>query len=171
MWQKALKTTKIIRPRVKPLFTDKETELGYTFLAESKINKGDTLVRNGKIIVQKPQLLLPYQVPLFEDFDFDSGMGFSEDSVVNFFLVRGIHFPSYKYKSEVATLEIFEGGLTKALNKYQKKLQKEEDVHTGLVVGDEESWQFSVLILVADVISKGTGEDIKKMMDDLWKGK
>lgn len=166
LWKKAIKTTEIIRPRVKPLFSDKATEVNYIFLAESKINAGDTVVRKGEVTVQKPELIMPHQLPIFENFDFDKNMGISDDTVVNFFLVRGVTFPTFKYKSNVSTLDIFEGGLDNARAKYGQELQRKEDVHTGLVIGDEECWQFCILILLADIISKGTSSDIKKLLDD-----
>lgn len=171
LWQKALKTTKIIRPRVKPLFVDKATVVPYVFLAESEVNRGDSVVRKGEIVIQKPQVVLPYQLPLFEDFDFEKEIGFSSDTVVNFLLVRGVNFPSFKYKSKVDGMEIFNGPLNQALEKYTNDLARREDVHTGLVTGEADCWQFSVLILIADVISKGTSSDIRRLIDDLLKDK
>ena len=40
-----------------------------------------------------------------------------------------------------------------------------EDVRTGLVCGPEESWQFSILILVAHQISRQADGDIRKLID------
>src|SRR3989338_4549787 len=95
-WEKALKKTEIVRPRVKPLHTFEDTELPYIFISKSLVNQGDTVVRKGKVMANRPTLILPHQIPQLFGFDFEKEMGISEDTVVNFFLLRGIHFPSLK---------------------------------------------------------------------------
>ena len=51
LWQKAIHETRVIRPRLKSLSINSATELPYIFLAESLVNRGDTVVRKGKISV------------------------------------------------------------------------------------------------------------------------
>ncbi len=58
-WEKALKKTKIIRPRAQELQTFSDTNLPYVFLAEALVNRGDTIVRQGEIKVEKPAIILP----------------------------------------------------------------------------------------------------------------
>ncbi len=54
-WEKALKYTEIIRPRVEPLNTFRTTHLPYIFLTESSVNVGDSVVRKGEVLVEKRQ--------------------------------------------------------------------------------------------------------------------
>ena len=68
-WEKALKNTEIIRPRVKPLNTFKITHLPYIFLAESSVNVGDCVVRMGEALVEKPAIMLPPDSPQLDGFD------------------------------------------------------------------------------------------------------
>ena len=70
-WEKALKKTEIIRSRVQALSTFEATELPYIFLAESSVNIGDSVVRKGKILVEKPNIIMPENLPFLEGFDFD----------------------------------------------------------------------------------------------------
>ncbi|MEK6732717.1 MAG: hypothetical protein AABY55_03740, partial [Candidatus Omnitrophota bacterium] len=70
-WEKALKHTKIIRPRPKALLTFETTEVPYVLLSESSVNLGDTVVRKGQILVEKPAIILPSNLPHFEGFDFE----------------------------------------------------------------------------------------------------
>jgi hypothetical protein len=51
-WEKALKTTQIIRARAQSLETYSATQLPYIFLAESAVNSGDTVVRRGEVMVE-----------------------------------------------------------------------------------------------------------------------
>ncbi len=165
VWEKALKYTEFIRPPVKPLDTFKTTHLPYVFLAESSVNEGDCVVRRGEVLVEKPSIILPPDLPQLEGFDFKDVSRQQQDMIINFFLVRGIGFPSLKYNNKTYSLDIFEGRLSKAIEKYTHELQKEENVTSGLVIGPEDCWQFSVLIFVGMQILRSTDNDIKNLMN------
>ena len=165
VWEKALKYTEIIRPRVEPLNTFRTTHLPYVFLAESSVNVGDSVVRKGEVLVEKPSIILPPDSPQLEGFDFKDVSKYQEDMVINFFLVRGIRLPSLKYNNKTYLLDIFEGRLSKAIEKYSRELQREENVTSSLIIGPEDCWQFSILIFVCMQIVRSTDNDIKELMD------
>ena len=164
-WERALKYTEIIRPRVKPLDTFKTTHLPYIFLAESSVNLGDCVVRKGEVLVEKPSIMLPPDSPQLEGFDFKDVLRFQQDMIINFLLVRGIGFPSLKYNNKTYSLDIFEGRLSQAIEKYTHELQKEENVTSGLIIGPGDCWQFSVLIFVCMQILRSADNDIKGLMN------
>jgi hypothetical protein len=97
-------------------------------------------------------------------------MPFSDDSVLNFLLVRGVRFPSLRYRHEFSSLDVREGSLQEGIKFYNEQLQKAEDVHTGLVVGPEDAWQFSVLILVGSAVIRQSEGDLRRLIDE-WKKK
>ncbi len=164
-WERALKYTEIIRPRVQPLDTFKTTHLPYIFLAESSVNIGDCVVRKGEVLVEKPSLFLPPGAPQLDGFDFRDASRQQEEMITNFFLVRGIAFPSLKYNNKTYSLDIFEGRLSRAIEKYTQELQKEENVTSGLIIGPEDCWQFSVLIFICTQIVRSADNDIKSFMN------
>ncbi len=164
-WEKALKYTEIIRPRVEPLNTFKTTHLPYIFLTESSVNVGDSVVRKGEVLVEKPSIILPPDSPQLEGFDFKDVSKYQQDTIINFLLVRGIRLPSLKYNNKTYLLDIFEGRLSKAIKKYSRELQKEENVTSSLIIGPEDCWQFSILIFVCMQIVRSTDNDIKELMD------
>lgn len=165
LWQKALKKTEIIRTRVQALKTYQETRVPYIFLSESSINDGDTLVRKGEIVVEKPALVLPPNIPQFSGFDFKE-QEIQEDSVINFLLVRGIALPSLKYNNQTASLDIYENSLAKAIKHYEQMLQSKENVQAGLIAGPEDCWQFSLLIFICSQIVKNADHDIKHLINE-----
>ncbi len=164
-WEKALKTTEVIRPRIHPLMTFEATQLPYIFLAESAINRGDTVVRKGEIRVEKPSIILPSNLPQFEGFDFEKESTLEQDFLTTFFLVRGIRFPSLKYNNRTESLDIHEGKLQQAIDFYSRELQKKEDVATGLVIGPEDCWQYSVLIFICGQVIRQADGDIKRLLE------
>ena len=166
-WNKALKHTEIIRARIKALQTVGDTSVPYVLLSESSINVGDTVVRTGEVVVCKPALIVPPNNPQFDGFDFENeDKNFDQNSLMNFLIVRGVSIPSLQYNNQTASLDVYEGKLSKAIKYYEQKLQQKEDVRTGLFVGPEDCWQFSLLIFICMQIARNAETDIKKLLDD-----
>jgi hypothetical protein len=168
-WDKAVKNTEIIRARVKALLTFQDTLVPYVILSESNINLGDTIVRQGEVVVAKPSIILPPNIPQLEGFKIEEDYGGRESDLINFLLVRGVALPSMKYQNNTYSLNVYEGNLSKAIQHYQSELQSKENITTGLLTGPDECWQFSLLIFICAQISKNAGIDIRKIIDQYKK--
>jgi hypothetical protein len=168
LWDKALKQTEILRTRAADLATFETTALPYIFLAESGVNVGDTVVRKGKVLVERPSLILPS--PHFEGFEFEHDLKLSEDAVLNFLLVRGVKFPSLRYHHELSELSVREGSLQAAIDHFTDQIKRTEDIQTGLVIGPEDVWQLSVLILVGSLVIRSAEGDLRRLLD-AWRKK
>ena len=59
LWQKAVRNTQVVKTRLSRLSAFSKTSIPYIFLAESEVNIGNTVVRKGKIGVDKPMIFLP----------------------------------------------------------------------------------------------------------------
>jgi hypothetical protein len=169
LWEKALKSTEIIRSRVQALMSLSDTHVPYIFLAESSVNLGDTVVRKGEVVVRKPSIIVPPNNPSLKGFDLSEGQAFQENMFMNFLLVRGVSIPSYHYDNRTSAMEVFDGKLSLAIEHYNNLLQREENTRTGLVVGAEESWQFSLLIFICAQVAKNVDQDIRKLLDEYHK--
>ena len=164
-WEKALRKTEIVRPRVQLLHTSEATHLPYVFLAESSVNSGDTVVRKGEVIVEKPSIIMPYGLPIFDGFEFEEG-SFNPDFLTSFLLVRGITFPSFRYNNKTDSLDVHEGRLSEAVRHHLSLLARSEDVNTGLIAGPEDTWQFSVLIFICSQVARQAEGDLKSLFED-----
>lgn len=163
-WEKALKNTAVVRPRAAPLETFGSTALPYILLSESAVNPGDTVTRKGEVRLDRPSIILPSHSAQFQGFDPDDAQ-LDWDLVTGFLLVRGISFPSLKYQNKTDSLEVFEGELSKAVQKFSEDLARREDVATSLVVGPEDTWPFSLLICVAGQAARAAQGDVRKILD------
>jgi len=163
-WQKALRETEVIRSRVQALLTFADTQVPYILLSESRVNEGDTVIRKGGVLVQKPSIILPPNIPQLEGFDFEPTD--SPDEVMRFLFLRGIMLPSLLYNNKTNFLDIHEGKLSGAIEYYKELLQGQEDVHTGLIVGPEDCWQFSLLIFICGQVAKNADHDIQKLLEE-----
>ena len=164
-WEKALSQTEVARFRVSYLSTFEATTIPYIFLAESTLNLGDTIVRRGRILVHKPAIILPEDMPQFEGFEFEKDYKVNADMVRMFLLVRGVSFPSLKYEHEISKLDVYEGALEKAKLYFKQELERTEDVQTGLIIGVEDIWQFSLLIYVGLLIGKSLPSDLRRLWE------
>ena len=170
LWEKALKRTEILRMRLQDLATFETTLVPYVFLAESSLNQGDTVVRKGQVLVERPSIVLPNFSPQFEGFEFDAALHLSEDALSTFLLMRGVQFPSLKYRHQLSSLDVVEDSLQKAAGRMSAQLTMLEDIKTGLVIGPEDAWQFSVLILVGALVVRSAQGDLRRILDN-WKKK
>ena len=168
-WDKAQEKTEVVRGRVKGLSTFVSTAVPYIFLAESSVNEGHTVARKGKVIVEKPLIVLPEDMPQFEGFDFREDMEIGGDSVQMLFLMRGIRFPSLKYNNSVECLDLEETSLAKGVEKHKRQLEREENVSTALIIGPEECWQFSILFYLASLVGRSTRTDIINLLNRMHK--
>ena len=169
-WEKALKNTEIIRSRVQALMTFKDTSVPYILLSASNVNIGDTVVRKGEVVVERPSLILPPHMPRLDGFDLQEEQ-FAENYLINFLLVRGIQLPSLRYNNTTNSLEIFEGELGRAVVYYQDQLQRMENVNAGLISGPEDVWQFSILIYCCAQVAKNAEADIRRLLEQYRKKK
>ena len=165
-WEKALRETRIIRSRVTGLQTFGETHVPYILLSPSTINEGDTVVRTGEVIVHRPSLILPPNIPQLEGFSLEEDSSFQEETMLNFLMVRGITLPSMKYDNKVSSLNVFEGKIDDAIGVYGNRLQREENTSAGLICGPDDSWQLSLLIFICSQIARNSSTDIRRLLDE-----
>lgn len=168
-WEKALRNTEIIRARVQALMTLSATRVPYILLSESSINEGDTLVRKGGVMVERPALIVPPNNPQFNGFEFDAEENFNQNAFINFLIVRGVTIPSLRYDNTTSSLDVHEEKLSDAIKHYKELLQREENVETGLIVGPEDCWQFSLLIFICTQIARNADQDIRKLLEEYHK--
>jgi hypothetical protein len=165
-WNKALRNTEIVRPRVQGLKTHEDTQVPYILLSESTVNVGDTVVRKGEVQVNRPSLFIPPDNPMFHGFGFEKDNATEENFFVNFLLVRGVRLPSFHYDNQTQSLDVLEGNLSNAIKHYREELQKEENISTGLIVASEDCWPFSLLIFVCSQVARNADVDLRKLMND-----
>ena len=165
LWDKARKHTEVLRMRLPELPTFEAADVPYVFLAESSVNRGDTVVRKGNVTIERPAIVLPNFSPQFEGFEFDTNPEINADAVATLLLVRGIHFPSLRYHHQVGSLDVVDGALQKAIDNAQDQLRRAEDTKTGLVIGSEDAWQFSILLLVGAMVVRQAEGDLRRILE------
>ncbi len=165
MWQKAVQGTEVHRARLDYLHTFRPTDLEYIMLSKSDISDSDTVVRKGMIQVMQPVIIVPPDYPIFEGFDFKDDIGLEADSIRAFLYMRGVRLPSLKYYNQTYTLDVMELPLLDAIARTKNDLERREDTRTGLIVGPNDVWQFSLLIYVASMVDRSFENDLRRLKE------
>lgn len=164
-WQEALKKTKIVRSRIKKLETFKKTIVPYILVNKSLVNKGTTVVREGKVVVSPVYIHLPYSKFELNNFNFKETTNYSDEIIKSFLLIRGVNLPSMRYDNTDLKLEVVDKPLEQVVKEYQEIFQRKEDTETGLVISIPDIWQFSLIIYLASIIVKSAENDIKNFLE------
>jgi len=169
LWNEALKKTEIVLLPIKRLITFGNTQLDYIFLAPSLVNEGDTVVRTGKLDIGRPAIIVPKDAPTFTGFSSEEGSTISDQALQSFFLVRGMSFPSLQYTNEICAVDICEGSVSRASKLYYDRVRRNELISTGIVIGADSSWQFSVLLMGCSLIDTHVENDFKTILERIRK--
>jgi len=166
IWQNVLGSTEILRMYMPRLGVASASDLPYIFLAESDVNRGDTVVRKGVVKVDKPVIYLTDGSPQFYGFKFEDELKVNPETLKTFLIMRGVQLPSFKY-TQSSSLEVYEGSLQDAIDEYSDLLARKENTDTGLIKGLSGYWQFSVLAYVTNIVAKSAPDNIRGIIKRL----
>jgi hypothetical protein len=126
------------------------------------MNVGDTVVRKGIVKVDKPQLLLLNNPTEFEGFEY--GDDSNEDDAF-MALARMASFPPGKYSNIGNKMDVFNGSLEKAIDHYERELDKAGDLNTGLCAGPVDIWALSLFVYVGKMVAGSASSDLDDMIN------
>lgn len=157
----AMEQTKIHRARKSSLYTFGTTRLPYLFSAKSAVNTGETVVRSGEIVTDKPALILPETAPTFSGFPADEG----EMRRMSVMFGRMFRFPVLRYHNSAESMEVVTGEMERIVEAQLDKLDKEGNSRTAVISGLEDCWYISLIIYAGEMMQKSAPDNLKEMME------
>lgn len=155
--------TEVMREYQRMLYTFSDMELPYIFAAEHKF-RDRTVVRKGIILFQKPHIILPgyYSGPEFlEGFEY----GIPPDAS---YIFRAMGLPySHVTNKPMAKEEIEYGSLRDVLDRFDKRLKREDDDETGLIKGLVNGADVSLMRYSLGLVIKSAPENVKEFFEHL----
>lgn len=162
-FDEALKSTKILRMRLKALEQKKNTICPYTIVMPSRFDAKDALIKKGNIIVEKPVIILPENLAEFIGFELEE-FGIRNDMLNSALLLRGIRLPSLRYKNLQYKIDVVNKNYKEHAEDIAETLKLKEDVEEGVVITkNPELWQLSLLIYTAGLFIKNIPNDLKNL--------
>ena len=152
----AQKRTQVIRARRNALFTFGVTRMPYIFLGDSVVNEGDVVLRRGEVTVAPPRIIAPRDGAEFEGFE----LGDEGEMAIPVLINRWVKFPPAKYQNSGGAMEVVDGPLEGAVERELNRLDQKSDSRTGILHGPAETWGFSVLGYVGQMIVRSAPSNI-----------
>ncbi|MFC1593097.1 hypothetical protein ACFL4C_03690 [Candidatus Omnitrophota bacterium] len=133
------------------------TEPAYTELVESVT---ETVVREGRVIAERPRIVTPYYLSQFE--------GFSSKARRYFEILLRTHGPHasglfYTYKNEPKELTIVSDSLLSVVDKLNTKIDKRGDPLVSIIKGEDDLWDVSLLKFIFEMTRKSLQQNVRQL--------
>jgi hypothetical protein len=163
--QEAVKRTEILRPPRRSLATFGTTNIYYYLLTEpaySELVEGssETVIREGRVIAERPRIVTPYYLSQIE--------GFSSDARKYFEILiktHGANAPGlfYSYKNEPEELTIVSNNLRAVVDKLNLDIDKSGNPLTSIIKGLDELWDVSLLKFIYELTRSSLPDNLLQL--------
>jgi len=161
----AVKHTEILRLPKQSLATFGSTNVYYYLVTEPAYselveNVTETVIREGRVIAEKPRIVTPYYLSRVE--------GFSPDAKRYFEMLlktQGSHVPGlfYTYKNEPKELNIVSDNLLSVVNKLNAEIDRRGDPLTSIIKGQDELWDVSLIKFIYELTRSSVQNNLSQM--------
>lgn len=160
--ENAARHTEILRHPRQHLATFGVTNIYYYLLTEptySEITKNpdETVIREGRVIAERPKIVTPYYLTHLE--------GFSYDARRYFETLLSMHGPNapgifYTYKNEPKGLSIVSDNWLSVVNKLNADIDKKGDPLMSIIKGQDDLWDVSLLKFIYEISTRSAPDNI-----------
>ncbi len=160
-----VKNTEVLRPPKQHLSTFGTTNVYYYLVTEPAYSEithetAETVVREGRVVAQKPRIVTPYYLSHLE--------GFSPDAKRYFEALIREHGPNapgliYTYKNEPRELNIVSDSLPSVVDKLNERIDKRGDDLAAIIKGVDELWDVSILKFIYEITRSSVRNNLMQM--------
>ena len=161
----AVKHTEILRLPKRSLSTFGVTNLYYYLVTEpvySELVKdiSETVIREGRVIAERPRIVTPYYLSRLEGFSADAKRYF--DMLIR---THGRNVPGlfYSYKNEPKELNIVSDNLLSVVNKLNAEIDKGGDPLVSIIKGEDELWDVSLMKFIYEMTRSSLPDNLSQM--------
>jgi len=156
----AVINTQIIRAPKQSLATFGVTNIYYYLVAEAAynelINGNETVIREGRVIAERPRIVTPYYLSRVE--------GFSAEARKYFEMLMERYDPHspglyYAYRNEPKELNIVSDSLSAVVAKLNEEIDRKGDPLVSIIKGEDLLWDVSILKFIYDLTERSVREN------------
>jgi len=161
----AVSSTEILRLPRQSLATFGTTNIYYYLVTEPSYselvnNITETVVREGRVITERPRIVTPYYLSRLE--------GFSQDARKYFEMLiktHGPHAPGlfYTYRNEPKEMSIVADNLPSVVSKINAEIDKRGDPLASIIKGQDELWDVSLMKFIYEMTKSSLQDNILQM--------
>jgi hypothetical protein len=163
--KEAVRQTEILRPPKRSLATFGTTNIYYYLVTEpaySELVKSsrETVIREGKVIAEKPRIVTPYYLSHLEGFSPDAKKYL--DALIKTY---GSHAPGlfYSYKNEPKELSIISDNLQAVVDKLNLDIDRSGNPLTSIIKGLDELWDVSLLKFIYELTRSSLPDNLLQL--------
>jgi hypothetical protein len=163
--REAVKHTEILRLPKRSLATFGTTNLYYYLVTEPAYAElvetaPETVVREGRVIAERPRIVTPYYLSHLE--------GFSPEARKYFEALIQTHGPNapglfYTYKNEPKELNIVSDNLRAVVDKINQEIDKRGDPLASIIKGQDELWDVSLMKFIYEMTRSSLPDNLMQM--------
>jgi len=146
-------STEILRPPKQSLATFGMTNIHYYLVTEPAYSElvkhvAETVVREGRVIAERPRIVTPYYLSRLEGFSLDARRYF--DALIKTY---GSDAPGlfYTYRNEPKELTIVSDALPAVVDKLNAEIDKNSDPLASIIKGEDHLWDVSLLKFIYEI--------------------
>ena len=161
----AVRHTEILRLPKQSLATFGTTNLYYYLVTEPAYselvkNVTETVVREGRVIAERPRIVTPYYLSRLE--------GFSPDARRYFDMLIKTYGPNapglfYTYKNEPKETNIVSDSLLSVVSKINAEIDKRGDPLASIIKGEDELWDVSLMKFIYEMTRSSIQDNLLQM--------
>jgi hypothetical protein len=163
----AVKHTEVLRPPKRSLATFGTTNVHYYLVTEpsytevvNNTSASETVIREGKVIAERPKIVTPYYLSRLE--------GFSLDARKYFEIIMREHGSDtpglfYTYKNEPADLTIVSDSWPQVAQRLIADIDKRGDPLASVIKGEDDLWDVSLMKFIYDITSSSLQDNITQL--------
>jgi len=163
--REAVRLTQILRPPKRSLATFGTTNIHYYLVTEPAYSElvesgNETVVREGKVIAERPRIVTPYYLSHLE--------GFSSEAKRYLDMLTktyGANAPGlfYSYKNEPKELNIVSNNLRAVVDKLNTDIDKSGNPLTSIIKGLDELWDVSILKFIYELTKSSLPDNLLQL--------
>jgi hypothetical protein len=161
----AVRHTEVVRHPRQNLATFGITNIYYYILSEPSYSEiaeasNETVIREGRVIAERPKLVTPYYLTHLEGFSYDARQYFEK-----LMMMHGPNAPGlyYTYKNEPKGLNIISDNMPAVIGRMNDDLDKKHDPLTAIIKGQDDMWDVSLLKFIYEITSRSVAGNVAQM--------
>jgi len=161
----AVRQTEILRAPRQNLYTFGTTNLYYYLVTEPAYSElmqdiTETVVREGRVIAERPKIVTPYYLSRLEGFSPEARRYFEALAEEH---GTGLHGLFYTYKNEPKELNIVSDNLPSVVDKLNEKIDKRNDSLAAIIRGEDELWDVSLMKFIYEVTRSSVPYNLRQL--------
>ena len=163
--KETVKHTEILRAPKQSLYTFGTTSIYYYMVTEPAYSElvkdiSETVVREGRVIAEKPKIVTPYYLASLEGFSSEARKYFEAEMQEHGANIRGLF---YTYKNEPKEPTIVSDSLPSVVDKINTEIDRRGDPLAAIIKGQDELWDVSLMKFIYEVTRSSLQDNLRQL--------